>query len=66
MQNGMRDCDDLGSIYHYLFSSTFFKKAVDEWEIYGIIYVSAKNTQSVVLEAQFTTGGRLGVIQCLV
>ena len=42
------------------------KKTVDEYEKHGIICVSAKKYPISCIEAQFTTGGRLGVIQCLV
>lgn len=42
------------------------QKTVDEYEKHGIICVSAKKYPISCIEAQFTTGGRLGVIQCLV
>ena len=51
---------------NFILGREYLKKTVDEYEKHGIICVSAKKYPISCIEAQFTTGGRLGVIQCLV
>lgn len=62
------DIDDfLNREFRELFRKHFrelLQKTVDEYEKHGIICVSAKKYPISCIEAQFTTGGRLGVRQC--